>query len=142
MTKQLCVCSRLTYWFSSDRQGFTAVKVFSSVKNRPLSSKDFVICVHHGFHDISVDSSRTLVWRYAQIIMMNVPPRKANLKKVCPQSDRFPHRPKIGPFWRSEISADAISCKHIVKIFRKQNYMTRKKESKLRSRSERKPINS
>lgn len=76
-----------TYWFSADRKCFTAVKILSAIKNRPLSSKDFMIRVYHSFHNISIDSSRTFIRWNGQIVVMNVSLRKTNLKKVCSQGD-------------------------------------------------------
>ena len=56
-------------------------RVFSSIENRPLSSKNFVICVYHRLDNISVHAPWTLIGRYTKIVMMYVSFGKAKLKK-------------------------------------------------------------
>ena len=121
MAKKLHVSTVHTYWFSSDRQSFTAVEVFSSIENRPLSSKNFVICVNHRLDNISVHAPWTLIGRYTKIVMMYVSFGKANLKKICPESDRSSHCSKVRSFRWGEISTDTISCKHKRKLQKKNN---------------------
>ena len=72
-------------------------RVFSSIENRPLSSKNFVICVYHRLDNISVHAPWTLIGRYTKIVMMYVSFGKAKLKKICPEIV-FPTVPKLSLF--------------------------------------------
>ena len=96
-------------------------RVFSSIENRPLSSKNFVICVNHRLDNISVHAPWTLIGRYTKIVMMYVSFGKAKLKKICPESDRFSHCSKVKSFWWSKISTDKISCKRKRKLQQEKN---------------------
>ena len=96
-------------------------RVFSSIENRPLSSKNFVICVYHRLDNISVHAPWTLIGRYTKIVMMYVSFGKAKLKKICPESDRFSHCSKVKSFWWSKISTDKISCKRKRKLQQEKN---------------------
>ena len=107
-----------------DWQIYSTIKVLLPIKPWVVSFKRFLVLPYDGIHDISFDRTRTSVWSYLHIIMVQIWQlwRNTEAEEVCLQLNGPTHFSIIWPFRGMQLTVSltltgSMLCKLTINMF-------------------------